>query len=99
MKTYWGCGGIATPIPDLGTRSASRRDRFIPRERSPGAHWIGGWVGPRAGLDAVVKRKIPSPYRDSTPESSSPTELSRLLQKDEWNRIYQDTNPSSQCHV
>jgi len=20
-------------------------------------HWIGGWVGPRAGLDAVVKVK------------------------------------------
>jgi hypothetical protein len=28
-------------------------------------HWIGGWVGPRAGLDAVVKRKFPSPCRDS----------------------------------
>jgi hypothetical protein len=23
------------------------------------AHWIGGWVGPRAALDAVAKRKIP----------------------------------------
>jgi hypothetical protein len=21
-------------------------------------HWIGGWVGPRAGLNAVEKRKI-----------------------------------------
>jgi hypothetical protein len=20
---------------------------------APGTHWIGGWVGPRAGLDAV----------------------------------------------
>jgi hypothetical protein len=29
-------------------------------------------VGPRAGLDAVVRRKIPSPYRDSNPLSSSP---------------------------
>jgi hypothetical protein len=29
-------------------------------------------VGPRAGLDAVVKRKIPSPCRDSNPRSSSP---------------------------
>jgi len=26
-----------------------------------GTHWIGGWVGPRADLDAVVKRKIPWP--------------------------------------
>jgi len=24
-------------------------------------------VGPRAGLDAIVKKKIPSPYRDSNP--------------------------------
>jgi hypothetical protein len=36
-------------------------------KRAPGAHWIEGWVGPRAGLDVVVKRKIPSPCRDSNP--------------------------------
>jgi len=29
---------------------------FTPRERAPGAHWIGDWVDPRAGLEAVVKR-------------------------------------------
>jgi len=29
-------------------------------------------VGPRGGLDAVVKRKIPSSCRDSNPRSSSP---------------------------
>jgi len=29
----------------------------IPTERAPGTHWIGGRVGLRAGLDAVVKRK------------------------------------------
>jgi hypothetical protein len=23
-------------------------------------HWIGGWVGPRAGLDTVAKRKNPA---------------------------------------
>jgi len=39
--------------------------RFTLRERAPGTHWIGGWVGPRAVLDAVVKRKIPSPRRES----------------------------------
>jgi len=32
---------------------------------------IGGSVGPRAGLDAVVKGKIPILYRDSNPGSSS----------------------------
>jgi hypothetical protein len=30
-----------------------------PRETAPDTHWIGGWVGPRAVLDVVVKRKIP----------------------------------------
>jgi len=34
--------------------SASRTGRFTPTERVPIAHWIGGWVGPRAGRDAVV---------------------------------------------
>jgi hypothetical protein len=29
-------------------------------------------VGPRGGLDAVVKRQIPSPWRDSNPRSSRP---------------------------
>jgi hypothetical protein len=31
--------------------------------------WIGGWVGPRAVLDAVVKRKISSPLRKSNPRT------------------------------
>jgi hypothetical protein len=37
---------------------ASRPGRFIPWERAPGTHWIGDWVGPRAGLDDVEKRKF-----------------------------------------
>jgi len=36
--------------------SASRPGRVTPGERTPGSRWIGGWVGSRAGLDAVVKR-------------------------------------------
>jgi hypothetical protein len=27
-------------------------------ERIPGVNWIGGWVGPRAGQDAVENRKF-----------------------------------------
>jgi hypothetical protein len=34
-----------------GEWSASRPCRFTPEERAPGTHWIGGWVGPRAGLE------------------------------------------------
>jgi hypothetical protein len=29
-----------------------------PGETAPGTQWIGGWVGPRAGLDDVEKRKF-----------------------------------------
>jgi hypothetical protein len=42
-----------------GVWSASRTGRFILRERAPVTHCIRDWVGPRAVLDAVVKRKIP----------------------------------------
>jgi hypothetical protein len=31
--------------------------------------WIGGWVGPRAVLDMVVKRKIPSPHWELNPRT------------------------------
>jgi hypothetical protein len=27
-----------------------------PGKEPPGTHWIGGWVGPRAGLDDVEKK-------------------------------------------
>jgi hypothetical protein len=50
-----------TSALDGGEWLASHPGRFTPRERVPGTQWIGGWVGPRAGLDAVVKRKIPNP--------------------------------------
>jgi hypothetical protein len=40
-----------------------------PGKEPPGTHWIGGWVGPGAVLDAVVKRKIPSPRRETNPRT------------------------------
>jgi hypothetical protein len=30
----------------------------LPLGGKPDTHWIGGWAGPRAGLDAVAKREI-----------------------------------------
>jgi hypothetical protein len=41
-----------------GEWSASRLGRFTHGERDPSNHWIRGWVGPRAGLDDVEKRKV-----------------------------------------
>jgi len=43
-----------TSALDGGEWSASRPGRFTLKERAPGIHWIGGWVGPRAVLDAVM---------------------------------------------
>jgi hypothetical protein len=61
---YSSTHSLTSPL-DGGKWSASRSGRFTPRERAPGTHWIRGWVGPRDGLNAVSKRKIHSPRRDS----------------------------------
>jgi hypothetical protein len=71
MKTFQGSGGIAPHILDLGTRwrrvvSFTLRPLY-PQVKSP-RYPLGGWVDPRGGLNTVVKRKIPSPRRDSNPD-------------------------------
>jgi hypothetical protein len=71
-----GSGGIAPRVLHLGTRwgwVVSFTSRLLTtRKSAAGTHWIGGWVGPRADLYTVVKRKISSPWRESDPQSSSP---------------------------
>jgi hypothetical protein len=52
---------VFTSALDGGEWSASRPGRFTLRETAHGTHWIGDCVGTKAVLDAVVKRKIPSP--------------------------------------
>jgi hypothetical protein len=58
---------------DLGTRwrwvVSFTPGHFTSRKRAAGTHWIRGWVGPRAVLDAVMKRRIPSPRRESNPRT------------------------------
>jgi hypothetical protein len=49
---------------DGGELSASYPGRF-----TAGTNLIRGLVGPRAGLDAVTRRKIPDPARNQTPGS------------------------------
>jgi len=66
MSTYW--EGVETEIHsfltsalDGGEWSGSRTGRFTPGKINIGTHWIGGWLGPRVGLEAVVKRNNTSP--------------------------------------
>jgi hypothetical protein len=38
--------------------NCEQRSLFTTGERVPGTHWIGRWVGPRAGVDDVEKKKL-----------------------------------------
>jgi hypothetical protein len=48
---------FVTSALDGGEWSASRPVYALPRERKPGTHWIGGYVGLRAGLDTEDRGK------------------------------------------
>jgi hypothetical protein len=62
MKAYVGVEPhFLTSALAGGEWSTWRPDRFTPGERAHGIHWIGGWVGSRAGLDDVEKREILTP--------------------------------------
>jgi hypothetical protein len=39
------------------------------REWTPGTHWSGGWVGPRAGLDTDARGEILLPLPGIEPRS------------------------------
>jgi hypothetical protein len=56
---------------DGDERSASRPGRYTLGERASGAHWIGGSVGPGAGLDIVEKSKISFPAVNRIPDVQS----------------------------
>jgi hypothetical protein len=62
VKAYWDVDVwihiFLTSALAGGERSASRPCRFIHDERTPGTHWIVGWVYPRAGLNDVEKRQF-----------------------------------------
>jgi hypothetical protein len=42
---------------------------FTPGERALSTHWMGDEMGPRAGLDAVKKRRISFHYRELNPDT------------------------------
>jgi hypothetical protein len=59
-------------VLDLGTIMGVSGQRHAPdaiylQEKTPGTHWIGGWVDLRAGLDREVKGKILRPCQGLNP--------------------------------
>jgi hypothetical protein len=55
--------GVVAPVflalvLDGGECSASRPSCYIAGETAPGTHFIEGWVGPRAGMDCMEKRRV-----------------------------------------
>jgi hypothetical protein len=62
MKAYGGVDiqsqVLLTSVLGGGEWSASRPCRFTTGQRAPDTHCRGGWLGPRAGLDEVEKRKL-----------------------------------------
>jgi len=64
-ETYGGVEGITPCTLDLIRAAITRGKNF-------NTHSIGGWVVPRAGLNAVEKRKIPCTYPERTPTVQPP---------------------------
>jgi hypothetical protein len=58
LKDIWESGGIAptflTSVLDGDEWAASRPGPFNLGEIFRGTHWIGGWLRPEAGVEAVV---------------------------------------------
>jgi hypothetical protein len=53
----------------------------LPLEKEPASnYWNGGWVGPRAGLDVVAKRKILSPCQELQAGCTNTKEI-----QEKWN--------------
>jgi hypothetical protein len=60
-------GEVEVELHAFLTSALGGPDRLAPRERAPGIYRTGRWVGNRAILDPVAKRKIPNPFRESNP--------------------------------
>jgi hypothetical protein len=59
-EDVWGSEYVDPRILDLGNSLKCRSERYAshPGCFTPRTYWIGGWVGPKTGLDDVERRKI-----------------------------------------
>jgi hypothetical protein len=57
-KRSYNCYSFLTSSLDGDEWSATCRGCTLPLEKDPSTHWIGDWVGLRAGLDTQVRGKF-----------------------------------------
>ena len=72
LRNFRGEGGVnpqTPPPPQYATGGQRHAPAALPPGKRPGAHRIGGWVGPKACLDGCGKSR---PDRDSIPGPSIP---------------------------
>jgi hypothetical protein len=66
-----GSGGLAPPY-----LTSALEDEWSGRDfgrLTPGTHYIGGWVAPRAGIDVMEKHLLPLPGIETRPPTRSPS--------------------------
>jgi hypothetical protein len=70
IKAYVGSRSVASLFLNHNTGSRYYVVNYTPwpiypwKEALYRIHWIGCWVGPRAGVDFLENSKIPFPFRD-----------------------------------
>jgi hypothetical protein len=69
-----------------------------PYRLTPRSHWIGGWVGLRARLDAVENGKISYPCRELNPNSSTALRVARLFTVFFCTNVLEEYSASIFCH-
>jgi len=90
MKGYWGVEVLLlTSALDGGEWSASCPGHFTSRERDPGTHWIGVWVGTRTILDVVGQNILLSTLFSNTHSLCS--SLSVISVRDQVSHPYKTT--------
>jgi hypothetical protein len=80
---------------DGGEWWASHLDLFPPEVKALGTHWIGGWMDSKAGLDAVGKRKISYPRRESNTDSSAVNPLAYSYYQNTRRHIVEYSTPQN----
>jgi hypothetical protein len=66
MKAPGSCSFLTSALDGVNGQHHAPAALY-PRGKDPGTHWTGGWVGPRAGLDAEARRKVLCLCRRSNP--------------------------------